>query len=437
MSKKNNPVLNDNSFEYEDRISNVLISPKNRVINYQINLNNNHIKENNTNINNLNKISQNNEFNLSNRKILTDYDINTFNLDNSNEPDKQKLLETFLLFKKFVSIQNKENYSQIDEDKNQILKSISVENLNFSNTNFDLENSQQNCIDSVPLKENEKVIEKDNKLEIIKKISLNVKNILNNSEKNLENINQHNVYTSNEYIKDNENILNKNNSKDLFNQNLSHNNENNLDLFPNQEQTKILLDEDNKIKNIIAENGILELNKGNKVEDKEVIKKIENYDDKPIKSSNANFFELLEKTLSENPDLYENKNISENINIKIKLKPKKVNTITQAKDVKNFKNDSNNFYENSNDLSEKYCTTDKNISEKRNLTIRNEKNFSNIINKSIEKKSIKDKNINFDNKNNFNSINAKENHNLKLNSANNPIKSKGKKGKSEKINSLW
>lgn len=437
MSKKNNPVLNDNSFEYEDRISNVLISPKNRVINYQINLNNNHIKENNTNINNLNKISQNNEFNLSNRKILTDYDINTFNLDNSNEPDKQKLLETFLLFKKFVSIQNKENYSQIDEDKNQILKSISVENLNFSNTNFDLENSQQNCIDSVPLKENEKVIEKDNKLEIIKKISLNVKNILNNSEKNLENINQHNVYTSNEYIKDNENILNKNNSKDLFNQNLSHNNENNLDLFPNQEQTKILLDEDNKIKNIIAENGILELNKGNKVEDKEVIKKIENYDDKPIKSSNANFFELLEKTLSENPDLYENKNISENINIKIKLKPKKVNTITQAKDVKNFKNDSNNFYENSNDLSEKYCTTDKNISEKRNLTIRNEKNFSNIINKSIEKKNIKDKNINFDNKNNFNSINAKENHNLKLNSANNPIKSKGKKGKSEKINSLW
>jgi len=173
--KKDENEINENSFEYEDRISNVIITPKNKQ-----NQNNNSkmpLKDNTEKVQN-----GRNKFNTINYNSKSD---NTFeensagnnkvnivkfsNLEtqflngmktqmgfsgsqNLNEIDQRKLFENFLLFQKFLLTQTEVNNGNIDFNNFDSLEKNLKESLNSNRNLFQNVNGDSNLIDNGKIK---------------------------------------------------------------------------------------------------------------------------------------------------------------------------------------------------------------------------------------------------------------------------------------------
>ena len=198
MSKKNDEeFLKDSLNIFEDRISNKKITPKNKnnISNIELKLENKTSNDNKTSFitNNFNKTSNNtSQINFSNADILNGLNMKSFKTEASNEADQQKLFETFILFQKFVSMQNNQNLIQ-KEETIQIIsdnlincKNKSEENNNEINNEFKRSNNNFNTKEKIEEKidqVNSENLKNDNylndNLREIKDID-NKKNITNN-----------------------------------------------------------------------------------------------------------------------------------------------------------------------------------------------------------------------------------------------------------------
>jgi len=152
--KKDENELNQNSFEYEDRISNVIITPKNKDNINQKKTQNNPGKEpkakNNYNTINYNSISNDSVEEKSAKSKINGKNFSNAEMDilkgmksqmgisdtqNLNEMDQQKLFDTFLLFNKFISNQNTNNDLNYYNHNNNYVNNYNNNKQNNNNTN--------------------------------------------------------------------------------------------------------------------------------------------------------------------------------------------------------------------------------------------------------------------------------------------------------------
>lgn len=157
--KKDENEINHDSFEYEDRISNVIITPKNKDILNSNKQTNKSQKESKPKINyntiNYNSISNRNleEQNKSTNKInginFSSGEMEFLNgmksqlgfseSQNLNGMDQQKLFETFLMFQKFLSSQGANSISNSNTNV-----SAANQNENLNHSYYDNEKSNMN-----------------------------------------------------------------------------------------------------------------------------------------------------------------------------------------------------------------------------------------------------------------------------------------------------
>jgi len=453
-------LLVKNSFEFEDRISNVITTPKNKDRAKSSNKLKNVDRENKSKVQSSNNNSKNVQ-NLEENKFLnkmpkTNFfngDIEIFNAmknqlktsENqvSNETDQQKLFETFLMFQKFMSTQtanNTNNQNSNNSNKNDNRNDVYVKDNNINNIPSDYIHQR---------KKNNGTLSSSNIPKEIKSSNLNNFNTINISNPKENNIYENkdsntiegdmNTKQINKNPINNSNFM-KNLNNELIDDNLSSSNNNvtNIRGFnklknrnkpssfeKNSEKDQI----ENEIRNSIKENtkaSIRSKNDLNKISSFENNNKFNvESPDRDIEFSNRSSFDVKKENLPMNYDSssalkvdkfinnYTNTNIIANIN-NINFENPKVSD-------NKFQQDNNNN-ENENNILKKRLEFNNNITKNLPDNLVNKNN--NNLQKKIKEEDFFPKNhsvINSDlkiEKNNKNMSN--NNNNLKNKQIENP-----------------
>lgn len=166
--KKDDNKMNENSFEHEDRISNVMITPKNKDnpnknkspndMEKELKLKNKYTSINYNSKSNINQeenrgLDDNKQINFSNAEVEflngMKSQMGISGSQNINAFDQQKLFETFLMFQKFISSQGNNNNKDNSDNLNQNIGTNNKENFdNFKNIN-EINTTKNNEIDKI------------------------------------------------------------------------------------------------------------------------------------------------------------------------------------------------------------------------------------------------------------------------------------------------